>query len=255
MRQILLIFGVLLFTGLACAQSWRDSLALGKKQYQEGKYDKAYESLIQAQKLAPEDVDLSKDIGNAAYRSGDYEMAEKAFRSVASNTPNPQQSSKHWHNVGNAQLQRKDYQQAIESYKQALRENPDNENARYNLAEAKRRLKKQQEQQQKQQDKNQDENKDQNKDENENQEKGQDKQGDQSKGDQQNKSDQEKKGEQSENGENQNNSGEKQQAEKLSSKKTERLLDELMKKEMRTKRKAVGTQSSSSKEVESGKKW
>jgi tetratricopeptide (TPR) repeat protein len=251
MRQILLIFGVLLFTGIACAQSWRDSLALGKKQYQEGKYDKAYESLIEAQKLAPEGVDLSKDIGNAAYRNGDYEMAEKAFRSVASNTPDPQQSSKHWHNVGNSQLQRKDYQQAIESYKQALRENPDNENARYNLAEAKRRLKKQQEQQKKQQEKNQD----QNKNENENQEKGQDKQGDKSQGDQQNKSDQEKKGEQSENGENQKGSGEKQQAEKLSSKKTERLLDELMKKEMRTKRKAVGTQSSSSKEVKSGKKW
>merc|ERR1711916_71049 len=109
----------------------------------EGKYEEAYNSLIQAQKLAPEDVDLSKDIGNAAYRKGDYEMAEKAYRSVASSAEDSEQSSKQWHNIGNAQLQKKDYQAAIESYKQALRENPGNEDARYNLAEAKRRLKKQ----------------------------------------------------------------------------------------------------------------
>lgn len=253
MKRLLLIVSVLLVAGSACAQSWRDSLKYGKKMYEEGKYEKSYESLVQAQKLAPEGVDLSKDIGNAAYRNGDYEMAEKAFRSVASNTENAGQSSKHWHNVGNTQLKRKDYQSAIESYKQALREDPNNEDARYNLAEAKRRLKKQQQEQKKNQDQQNDQ-----KQQNQDQQNGgdQQKQGDskdQNQGDQKDAQKQSQK--QSQNSDQQNSSGNQQQSEKLSSKKTERMLDELLKKEMGTKRKAVGTKSSSSEEVKSGKEW
>jgi tetratricopeptide (TPR) repeat protein len=251
MKYFLLISLAVLFANYSCAQSWRDSLAQGKKQYEEGKYDKAYKSLVEAQKIAPEDIDLSKDIGNAAYRNGDYDMAEKAFRSVATNSEKPQESSKHWHNVGNSQLKRKDYQAAIESYKQALRDNPNNENARYNLAEAKRRLKKQQDQQKKQQEKNEQEN--QNNDQNQNQDQqeskdGQDQKGDEKPGDQQDSQNQSQNSDQK-------NGSPKSDAEKLSSKKTERMLDDLLKKEMRTKRKAVGTKSSSSEEVESGKKW
>lgn len=253
MKFVLLICATFIFTGSACAQSWRDSLSLGKKMYEEGKYDKAYKTLVEAQKIAPEGVDLSKDIGNAAYRKGDYAMAEKAFRSVASNSGSKQQSSKHWHNVGNSQLKRKDYQSAIESYKQALRENPDNENARYNLAEAKRRLKKQQEQQkQEEQNKDKDQNDDQQKNQDQDKQQGQDGQNqenDQQQGDQQDSQNQSQQSGDSKNGSSQS------KAEKLSSKKTERMLDELLKKEMSTKRKAVGTKSSSSGEVESGKKW
>lgn len=254
MKRLLLILSVLLVAGSACAQSWRDSLKYGKQMYEEGKYKEAYESLVQAQKLAPEGVDLSKDIGNAAYRNGDYEMAEKAFRSVASNAENPGQSSKHWHNVGNTQLKQKDYQSAIESYKQALREDPDNEDARYNLAEAKRRLKKQQQEQKK----NQDQQKDQQQQENQDQQKGDDqqKEGQSKDQNQKDQKDAQKQSQnQSQNSDQQNGSGNQKQSEKLSSKKTERMLDELLKKEMGTKRKAVGTKSSSSEEVKSGKEW
>tara|TARA_B100000508_G_scaffold85763_1_gene66728 strand:+ start:36767 stop:37531 length:765 start_codon:yes stop_codon:yes gene_type:complete len=254
MKVVLLILSVVFVAGSACAQSWRDSLEHGKQLYNEGKYEEAYNSLIQAQKLAPEDVDLSKDIGNAAYRKGDYEMAEKAYRSVASSAEDSEQSSKQWHNIGNAQLQKKDYQAAIESYKQALRENPGNEDARYNLAEAKRRLKKQkQEQQKKNNDKNQDKNQDQkNQDQNQNQ--GDDQQNKNQSGDNNKENDGQQKSQSNDSGKN-GKSQQQKGAEKLSSKKTERMLDELLKKEMSTKRKAVGTKSSSSEEVKSGKKW
>src|SRR5690554_5028384 len=85
MKNIILLAIVLFVTGFVGAQSWKDSLRLGKKYYQEGNYKQAYQSLLEAQKLAPSEIDLSQDIGNAAYRSQDYEMAEKAFRAAASN--------------------------------------------------------------------------------------------------------------------------------------------------------------------------
>src|SRR5690554_3747126 len=80
-------------------------------------------------------------------------MAEKAFRAAASNGEDEISQAKHWHNVGNSQMQKKNYKAAVDSYKNALRKNPADDKARYNLAEAQRRVK-QQEQDQKDQNQN-----------------------------------------------------------------------------------------------------
>src|SRR5690554_1669308 len=141
MKNIILLAIVLFVTGFVGAQSSKDSLRLGKKYYQEGNYKQAYQSLLEAQKLAPSGIDLSQDIGNAAYRSQDYEMAEKAYQAAVANQKNKNTKGKQWHNVGNSQMQAKNYQAAVESYKNALRQNPNDEKARYNLAEAQRRMK------------------------------------------------------------------------------------------------------------------
>ena len=82
-------------------------------------------------------------------------------------------TSKHqaFHNMGNVFMKQKDYAKAVETYKNALRNNPQDEETRYNYALAKELLEKEQQQQdnkeQDQQDqKNQDnqENKDKEKD-------------------------------------------------------------------------------------------
>ena len=53
-------------------------------------------------------------------------------------------------------MKKKEYENAVEAYKQALRNNPNDEETRYNLALAKELLKKQQDEQQNNQDQNQD---------------------------------------------------------------------------------------------------
>ena len=53
-----------------------------------------------------------------------------------------------WHNIGNSLLMEQDLENAIEAYKSALRANPTNEAARYNLSYALRMLNNEQEQQQ-----------------------------------------------------------------------------------------------------------
>ncbi len=255
MRSILLISIIFFSTGLVSAQSWEDSLRIGKQYYQDKEFEKAYRTLLEAQKLAPSDVDLSQDIGNAAYRSQDFDMAEKAFRAAASRNNDEIQNAKNWHNVGNSQLKAKNYQSAVESYKQSLRMNPNDEKTRYNLAEAQRRVKVQEEQEkqekqenQKNQDQqNQDEDQ-QNKVEQENQNKSEDKgEGEQNKDQQQNPSQQ---------GGNPNEKSNSEQESKLSDRKTERILEELLKQEMQTKKKVRGVESGKNQEqIKSGKRW
>lgn len=227
------------------AQSWEDSLQKGKKLYKEGKYPQAYETLLEAQKIAPEGVDLSKDIGNAAYRSGDYKTAKSAFKSAAAAEESDMNRAQKWHNVGNSEMKEKDYAGAVESYKNALRADPSNDKTRYNLAEAKRRLKKQQEQEQKE---NQDQNQSQD------QQQGQDNQKQDSQNGDQNENNQDQQ-----NQNNSQNSGDQSSeanSQKLSNKKTDRMLEELLKKEMETKRKVRGVNSEGkNEEVKSGKKW
>lgn len=248
MRSCLLIM-VVFASSLSWAQNWRDSLSAAHSAFAEGKFKEANEKFISAQRLAPEGIDLSKDIGTSAYRKGDYASAEKAFHSAANKSETADERARKWHNIGNAQMKQKNYQSAMDSYKQALRENPTDDKTRYNLAEAKRRLKKEQEEQQKQQN-NQD-----------NQDKQDQKNQNEQNQNQQNSSDQNNQNDPSDKQNEQNQSGQggqpsSSEEQKLSSKKTERMLDELMKKEMETKRRVHGLGSGGQQEqVKSGKRW
>jgi len=66
-------------------------------------------------------------------------------------------SAQAWYNMGNVFMQDKKYAESIDAYKNALRRNPKDDEARYNLRLAQLLLKKQQQDQ-----KNQDQNKNQN---------------------------------------------------------------------------------------------
>lgn len=85
-----------------------------------------------------------------------FDQAAEQFEVVAKSVNNPDTIQKAWHNFGNAKLQQKNYEEAVRGYKKALRLNPKDEETRYNLAYAQRKLK----EQQKNQNKNQDQKKD-----------------------------------------------------------------------------------------------
>jgi tetratricopeptide (TPR) repeat protein len=230
------------------AQEWRDSLRSARESYQKGQFNEAQRKFHSAQQLAPGDVDLTKDIGTSAYRNSDYKTAEEAFVAAAKKTEDPAARARKFHNAGNAQMKQKNYQAAVDSYKQALRANPNSEDTRYNLAEAQRRLKKDQQNQENQ---NQDQQDQQNQNQQNNQGDGQPNEGKQN--DSSNSSPQQN--EQNNSG-GQSSGGDAEAAQKLSDKKTERMLDDLMKKEMETKRRMQGMGSGADKEeVKSGKKW
>jgi Ca-activated chloride channel family protein len=94
--------------------------------------------------------------GSSYYRSGDYEQALKAFQQKG--------TAEALYNQGNALAQLKRVDEAIEAYDQALKKNPQHEDAKANkayLEELKKQQEQQKDQQQQDQDKNNDENKEQ----------------------------------------------------------------------------------------------
>lgn len=229
------------------AQEWRDSLNIARDAYKKQDYAKAMKYYESAQRKAPENVDLSDEMGQTAYKAREFEKAEKIYQQSSASKKTKSDKARSYHNMGNARMKKKDFQGAVDSYKEALRNNPNDEETRYNLSEAIRRLKDQQKQDQK----DQKDNKDKQSQQNNNDNKGNSK-------DKQNKDNKSKDGKDQQ----QNNSGNKNQKEQkeqgkssnLPNKSVERMLDKLMKDEAATKRKMGGNRQDGS-STNSGKDW
>ena len=149
--KAILIIGFLLSTGISFSQEWRDSLEVARKEYKNKNYEKALKYYKSAQNKAPEEIDLSDEIGQSAYRSGDFETAEKIFQQNGNNKKSNKSKAENQHNIGNSRMRSKNYDGAVEAYKDALRLNPNDEKTRYNLSEAIRKLKKKQKEEKKKQ--------------------------------------------------------------------------------------------------------
>lgn len=128
------------------------------------------------------------NLGHSYYEEGNYEEAlfrhQEAIKHAASKT----EKHKAYHNIGNILMQNKKCKEAVEAFKNALRNDPTDEETRYNLGLAKVCA----EQQKDQQDQNKDDNKDKNEDNKDQQQDQKDQQENQDKKDQEgdNKEDQ-----------------------------------------------------------------
>lgn len=185
------------------SQKWKDSLMSARNQYKEGKYAEAFKTYQHVKKIAPKKVDLTAEMAQAAYKSQQYEAAEKMYNQSGGKYAPSIQKAKTYHNLGNSKLKQKKYDEAIQAYRESLRNNPADEETRYNLAKAMKTQKNEQKKQQQQPPPQ----KPQAPSPNKNQPPKQEKQ------------------------------DQAQQSSKLNDKKTDRMLDELMKKEMDTKKK------------------
>lgn len=141
MRKIVYIFCLLFISYNLYAQEWRDSLNVARSAYKAKDYTNALRYYQSAQKKAPKGINFSNEIAQAAYKAGDYKKAEQIFKKTSSNKGNRIDKFKKFHNLGNSRMKQKNYQGAIDAYKEAIRNNPTNEQTRYNLSEAIRKLK------------------------------------------------------------------------------------------------------------------
>ena len=112
------------------------------------------------------------NLGRAYYNRESFGEAFGRFKQASEKTSKKPVKHKAFHNMGNVYMKKKEYENAVEAYKQALRNNPNDEETRYNLALAKEMLKKQQDEQnndQNQDDKKNEDNKDQQQNQDQNQ--------------------------------------------------------------------------------------
>lgn len=145
--------------------------------------------------LSPSDETGKYNLANAYYNKALNDEAMRRYVQAAEVAENKSEKHKAFHNLGNTFMNAKKYQEAVEAYKNALRNNPTDDETRYNLALAKEMLEKnppesndqnKEDEEQKDQDENKDQNQENKDDQGENKEgdEGDDKE-DKDKGDQQ----------------------------------------------------------------------
>ncbi|MFD1161211.1 tetratricopeptide repeat protein [Hwangdonia seohaensis] len=171
------IFILTLFTAFSFAQEKEQLMALKKANnyVYEGNTlvneddfvsaEMAYRKAISEQ---PTSVAGIYNLGNSYYKKGNYEEALYRHQQAAENAESKAEKHKAFHNIGNILMQNKKCKEAVEAYKSALRNNPADDETRYNLGLAKECAEQQKDQNKDDENKdNKDENKDQEKKENE----------------------------------------------------------------------------------------
>lgn len=157
MEKIILIIFTLLVTVIARAQDDESLLIKGNELYKKQQFEKAADEYRKATDLNSKNPKAQYNLGDALYKSKKTEAAEKAFDAAAENSKDETAKSKAVYNKGVTLSSRQKLLESIQAYKEALRLNSEDEEARENLQLALNELKKQpQQNQQKQNNKNQD---------------------------------------------------------------------------------------------------
>ena len=111
-------------------------------QLQEGNFPNAEADYRKAIALVPKDETGKYNLGNAYYNRAQNTEAMSRFKQAASVAQSKAEKHKAFHNLGNTFMKEKKYQEAVEAYKNALRNNPSDDETRYNFALAKDMLEK-----------------------------------------------------------------------------------------------------------------
>lgn len=130
-------FFIALFTS---AQSWNALVSSARDAYKKGDFERSIRLYQSAEKQKTKSNTISPEIGQASYRSGDFQTAQSYFERATKGV-NKQRSAAQFHNLGNSLMKQKKYGEAITAYKQALRLSPNDQQTQYNLSEAIRKNK------------------------------------------------------------------------------------------------------------------
>lgn len=190
----------------------RDYLRSGNKLYNDSLFIKAEIDYRKALEINPKSTDAMFNLGNSLLMQQKAKEAMEQFESASKVEKDKDKLAQIYHNMGVILQSSKQYPQCIEAYKESLRNNPKDDETRYNLALAQKLLKDQQQNQDQNQDKNQDKNQDQKQD-----------QKDDKKDQNKNQQEQDKKDQQ-----NQNQQQQQQNKDEMSKENAQQLLNAVM---------------------------
>ena len=162
-KKVLTVVLVLIAMSVS-AQTDRQYIRQGNKQFRSGDYPNAEVSYRKAIEKNPKNPQAVFNLGNALMAQKKDSAAVVQFESASKMETNPLRKAKAYHNMGVVCQSHKMYGEAIEAYKSALRLNPNDDETRYNLVLCKHQQQKQQQNQQQNQQGNNDQKKDDKKD-------------------------------------------------------------------------------------------
>lgn len=181
----------------------RDHIRKGNRAFKDSVFVDAEVNYRKALEVNPKSSISMYNLGNTLVRQNKVQEAMEQYSAAAKIEKDKSKLAYIFHNIGDIFQTQKDYAKAVEAYKESLRNNPQDDETRYNLALAQKLLKDQEQNQQ-----NQDQNKEQEKK-------------DQEKKDQENKQDQQ-------NNQQQQPPQSQKQNEQMSKENAEQLLKSVM---------------------------
>ena len=140
----------------------------GNRQYERGNYDTSVDNYSRALQENPECFEAKFNTANVQFRKELIDKSEQTLRKLAQDSTRTNlERADVSYNLGNTLFVQQRLEEALDCYRNAMRLNPDDKEAKFNYALTKELLKQQQNQQQQQQ--NQNQNQDQNQEDKQNQ--------------------------------------------------------------------------------------
>ena len=143
-KYLTVIFYTFVFSiTVAQAQSARQLVRQGNRQFRAGNYAEAEVSYSKAVEKDQRNPQANYNLGNAVMMQRKDSTAIVQLEKAAKLETNPLRRAQAYHNMGVMCQQRQLFGEAIEAYKEALRNNPTDDETRYNLELCKRQQKQQ----------------------------------------------------------------------------------------------------------------
>ena len=137
----LIIYSFLLLSFAIFAQEKDMNLPKANDEFAEKKYAEAEAEYRISQSNNPKKAIASYNLGNSIYKQKHGSEALLSYEKTIKIATERPEKQKAFHNSGNIYMAEKNYSAAVEAYKNALRNNPSDEETRYNFALAKKMLK------------------------------------------------------------------------------------------------------------------
>ncbi len=245
---IFCLFGISFISAQKLAE--KEALIEGNIKYDQKNYKAAQINYEKALLENKKSLKAHYNLGNTHYNENNTKEAIKEYNLASKLTTDKIQKSSIYHNLGNSFMKQKDYQNAANAYKNSLKNNPLDNQTRYNYALAKLLSKKEEDkkpEEQKKKEKQQKDQKEQKKKDKEEKEKQE--QNNQSKNKKEDKNNQENKGNKK-GGEEQNKDGtKKDNSQKIDPSFSEGILRAVERQEQQTHKRMIEEQKTMPREV------
>ncbi|MCY4560837.1 MAG: tetratricopeptide repeat protein [Flavobacteriaceae bacterium] len=161
MKKPILVGLLVICSFYVSAQETQNLIYQGNQKLNEKAFSEAESKYRKAISDNPNKIEGIYNLGNTHYQAENYQEATQRYFQAQKLADSKEKRHKAFHNMGNSYMKKKDYPQAVEAYKNALRNNPNDEQTRYNYALAKSLLEQERQDDSQQQDQQQDNSEDQ----------------------------------------------------------------------------------------------
>ena len=164
-KYILFTIFLLSVASVSAQKAERDYIRKGNRLFNDSVFVDAEVNYRKALEVNPKSTVSMYNLGNTLSQQQKFQDAMEQYVAAGKIEKDKMKLAHIYHNMGVLFQAGKDYAKAVEAYKMSLRNNPADDETRYNLALAQKMLKDQQQNQDQQQDKNKDKQNDQKQDE------------------------------------------------------------------------------------------